>query len=205
MCHQSDCLPWFLIVSTCSPFPSMCTYSRCLSLSCASVLEVFLLVMCRSWTSRFKDDGSRLTYVRKPFYFILFFLTFRFRYVVPVGAAGVGYGCHVHAVQPIMWGLTRIIPPNREGRGEQRWDGDRRRGRERRAEGERVKTREECGLQRWVITGKEVAFGCILTAVTTWKHSVGSAKWSLYCLFIITIPKTFWFYFNKAHLLDCCI
>ena len=43
MCHQSDCLPWFLIVSTCSPFPLMCTYSLCLPLACASVSCPFVL------------------------------------------------------------------------------------------------------------------------------------------------------------------
>ena len=39
------------------------------------------------------------------------------------------------------WGLTRIIPPSREGQGKQHWDGDRRRGRERSEE------RKECGAK----------------------------------------------------------
>ena len=43
MCHQSDCLPWFLIVSTCSPTSLMCTYSLCLPLSRASVSCPFVL------------------------------------------------------------------------------------------------------------------------------------------------------------------
>jgi len=47
MCHQSDCLPWFPIVSTCSPLPSMCSYSLRLPLSCASVF-VSVLVFVRS-------------------------------------------------------------------------------------------------------------------------------------------------------------
>jgi len=43
ICHQSDCLPWFLIVSTCSPLPSMCTYSLHLPLSCANVSCLIVL------------------------------------------------------------------------------------------------------------------------------------------------------------------
>ena len=41
LCHQSDCLPWFLIVSTCSPLPTHVSYSLRLPLSCARVFRSF--------------------------------------------------------------------------------------------------------------------------------------------------------------------
>ena len=64
--------------------------------------------MCQSRTSRFKEPALlserwEPAHVRPPAVFkkFFFFLLFPFG-KVPAGAAGIGYVCRMHAVQPIM-------------------------------------------------------------------------------------------------------